>query len=63
MLLMSFLQVVSRACENSQYIARGCRGDTYHLVKFAVLHHHRVDNSQEALIGWKEASSPGECVA
>ena len=63
MLLMSFLQVVSRAYENSQCIARSCRGGTHHLVKLAVLHHHRVYNSQEALIGWKEASSPSECVA
>ena len=34
-----------------------------HLVKLAVLHHHCVNDAQEALIAGEDSSSAGQCVA
>lgn len=33
---------------------------TYHLAEFAILNHHRMNDTQETLIAWKEAGSTRE---
>ena len=63
MLLMSFLQLVSRACETGQDVAMHLGKTTYDLIKFTVLHHHRVDDPQEALIRREKASASSKCVS
>lgn len=34
-----------------------------HLIELAVLHHHCVDDTQEALIAGEDSSSTGQCIA